>query len=146
MMVVQATSKEEGKYTKKLPYQVLQADNAAHVVKDDITGITAYISYQGYNADKTLAASIPAETIVMERKKEDGSIVMSICTPDLGITQKGYTTAQPSQPLTKEVTLNGVWILTSDAQNAVARVEGGKTIVTATCLHGQPVEFKLISK
>ena len=146
MMVVQATSKEEGKYSKKLPYKVLQADNAAHVVKDDITGITAYISYQGYSADKTLASSIPAETIVMERMKEDGTVVMSICTPDLGITQKGYTTTQPSQPLTKEVTLNGAWALTSDAQNAVARIEGGKTIVTATCLHGQPVEFKMISK
>ena len=146
MMVVQATSKEEGKYVKKLPYVVLQADNAAHVVKDDITGITAYISYKGYNADKTLAASIPAETIVMERRKEDGSVVMSICTPDLGITQKGYTTTQPSQPLTKEVVLNGAWILASEAQNAVARVEAGKTVVTATCLHGQPVEFILNSK
>ena len=146
MLVVKATSKEEGKYTKKLPYTVLQADNAAHVVKDDITGITAYISYKGYDADKTLAAALPAETIVMERTKEDGSVVMSICTPDLDITQKGYTTPQPSQPLAREVVLNGAWGLTSGAENVTARVENGKTIVTATCLHGQPVEFMLNKK
>ena len=144
-MVVGATSKEEGKYTKSLPYVVLQADNSAHVVKDDITGITAYISYKGYSSDVTLLAQSASEIIVMERTKADGSVVMSVCTPDLGITKKGYTTVQPSQPLVKEVTLNGEWKLKGQYDNVTARAAGGITVVAATCIHGQPVEFELIN-
>ena len=143
MMVVGATSKEESRYVKKLPYKVLQADNSAHVVKDDITGITAYISYKGYASASTLAADVPAEVIVMERIREDGTVVMSICTPDLGITKKGYTTTQPSQPLAKTVALNGSWMLNHGGDNVTLAVENGRTIVTAVCLHGQPVEFVL---
>ena len=145
LMVVAATSKEEGKYTKKLPYKVLQADNAAHVVKDDVTGITAYISYKGYSSDATLLAQSAPEIIVMERTKEDGGVVMSVCTPDLGITRKGYTTTQPSQPLVREVTLNGEWKLKGEYDNVKLNVSGGKTTVAATCIHGQPVEFELIN-
>ena len=144
LMVVGATSKEEGKYSKKLPYSVLQADNSAHVVKDLITGITAYISYKGYASEKTLLAAASPEVIVMERMKEDGCVVMSVCTPDLGITVKGYTTKQPSQPLEKVVTLNGEWKIKGSCDNAVAVTENGKTIIKATCIHGQPVEFELI--
>ena len=144
LMVIGATSKEEGKYVKKLPYKVLQADNSAHVVKDDITGVTAYISYRGYASDKTLLAQSAPEIIVMERTKEDGSVVMSVCTPDLGITKKGYTTTQPSQPLVKEVTLNGAWKLKESYENVTVRTEGSKTVVSATCIHGQPVEFELL--
>ena len=144
MMVVGASSKEEGKYMKKLPYTVLQADNSAHVVKDEVTGITAYISYGGYSSGKTLLAEAAPEVIVMERTKEDGTVVMSVCTPDLGITVKGYTTKQPSQPLVKEVTLNGAWRLKQVCDNVSLRSEGGNTVVSATCLHGQPVEFELV--
>ena len=144
MMVVGASSKEEGKYMKKLPYTVLQADNSAHVVKDDVTGITAYVSYRGYSSGKTLLAEAAPEVIVMERTKEDGTVVMSVCTPDLGITVKGYTTKQPSQPLVKEVTLNGAWRLKQTCDNVSLRSEGGNTVVSATCLHGQPVEFEIV--
>lgn len=143
-MVVGATSKEEGKYSKKLPYSVLQADNSAHVVKDLITGITAYISYKGYASEKTLLADASPEVIVMERMKEDGCVVMSVCTPDLGITVKGYTTKQPSQPLEKVVKLNGEWKIKGSCDNAVAVTDSGKTIIKATCIHGHPVEFELI--
>jgi chondroitin-sulfate-ABC endolyase/exolyase len=79
----------------------------------------------------------------MERTKEDGSVVMSICTPDLGITEKGYTTTQPSQPLARKVILNGKWSLNGSADNVNISVEGEQTVIVATCQHGQPVEFNL---
>lgn len=144
MMVVKANSKEKSKYNKELPYSVLQADNSAHVVKDLITGITAYISYKGYKSDATLVAEMPEEVIVMERTKPEGDVVMSICTPDLGITEEGYTTSQPSQPLLKTVTLNGMWRLKNEMSNVTVTSDGGNTIITSTCIHGQPVEFNLV--
>ena len=141
MLLVKPSTKEVKNASKKTPYTVLQADNSAHVVKDTPTGITAYIIYKEYKGDATLVNTADAETIVMERTKPDGTIVMSVCTPDLGITQKGYTTTQTSQPLLKKVVLNGVYRLAGDYDNVSLTSDGGNTVVEATCLHGQPVEF-----
>lgn len=143
MMLVKPSGKESGKYAKKLPYNVLQADNSAHVVKDNVTGITAYISYRGYNSASTVASEIPAETIVMERKKEDGLVVMSICTPDLGIIKKGYTTNEKSNVIVKEVILDGKYTLAQENDAVSLGEKDGKTVVRASCVDGRPVEFLL---
>lgn len=145
LMLVQATAKERSNYVKTLPYDVIQADDSAHAVRDNITGITAYISYKGYTSESSLVREMPSEVIVMERTKSDESVVMSVCTPDLGITQKGYTTSQPSQPLLKEIHLNGKWALKSACSNVAATIIGDQTVVSATCIHGQPVEFELVA-
>ena len=146
MMLVKPSIKEVKNASKKSPYQVLAADNSAHVVKDIPTGITAYIIYKEYAAENTLLKTADAETIVMERTKEDGTVVMSVCTPDLGITQKGYTTSQTSQPLIKTVVLNGEWAIKCATDNISMSISEGNTVVKATCCHGQPVEFIIARK
>ena len=160
MMLIQPSGKDAKNFAKRLPYTVVRKDNAAHVVNDHITGITAYACYKAYDAaaaPQAFAAlpqgkdakpylpicTIDAETLVMERSLEDGSVVMSICTPDLGITRKAYTTPQPSQPLQKKVVIEGSWELASPVEAVSISSEGGRTSVTATCLDGQPVEFRL---
>ena len=90
--------------------------------------------------------SADAETIVMERTKEDGTVVMSVCTPDLGITQKGYTTSQKSQPLVRKVILNGNYKLDRSYDDVTLAADGGQTVIEATCLNGQPVEFILVKQ
>ena len=141
LMLVTPSIKEVKNAGKKAPYEVLCADNSAHVVKDIPTGITAYIIYKEYNDEKTLLKTADAETIVMERTKEDRTVVMSVCTPDLGITQKGYTTAQTSQPIIKAVVLNGEWVIKCATDNVSLSMLDGNTVIKATCCHGQPVEF-----
>ena len=121
----------------------MQADNSAHVGKDNVTSITAYISYRGYNSASTVASEIPAETIVMERKKEDGLVVMSICTPDLGIIKKGYTTNEKSNVIVKEVILDGKYTLAQENDAVSLGEKDGKTVVRASCVDGRPVEFLL---
>ena len=143
MMLVRPDVKTEKQAWKKLPYNVLQADDNAHVVMDEITGITAYISYKGYAASETLVGKADAETIVMERKRHDGSIVMSICTPDLGITRKGYITSQPSQPLKRRVMLHGRWITEDKRSDVNIESDGDDTVITVECVDGMPVEFIL---
>ena len=160
LMLIQPSSKEVKQYSKKLPYTVIRCDDAAHVVNDHVTGITAYACYKAYDGAASAEAfaalpkgkearpclpvsSIDAETMVMERTSEDGTVVMSICTPDLGITQKAYTTPQPSQPLLRTVVIDGSWDIVTPAENVRISRDGGKTSVTATCLDGQPVEFHL---
>ena len=143
MMLVKGSNKELKAYSKKSPYTVIQADASAHVVKDTPTGITAYIIYKVYDSSSTLVKTADAETIVMERTREDGTVVMSVCTPDLGITKKGYTTSQTSQVIRKRVELNGEYKLAAECEGVEISVENGKTSIIASCCHGQPVEFIL---
>ena len=124
LMLVEPTSSERSKYSVKLPYKVLRADNSAHVVKDVPTGITAYISYKGYESDRTTVRSIPPETIVMEKVEPDGTILLSVCTPDLGLTEKSYTTSQESKKIIKEINING-------------------KLIKAECVDGQPCELRI---
>ena len=164
MMLVQPSGKDVNKFSKKLPYTVLRNDDEVHAVNDNVTGITAYVCYSAYRSDDNVkgalaalskgkdakpalpVAEVSAETIVMERPVEESKSVMSICTPDLGITQKGYTTPQESQPLVRTVVLDGEYALEGNHDNVKAVAEGGRTTISATCLHGQPVEFVLTAK
>lgn len=160
LMLVQPAGKDVNKYSKSLPYTVIRKDNSAHVVNDHTTGITAYICYKEYDGAASSdafqklpkgkeakpylpVASIDAETIVMERTREDGLTVVSICTPDLGITKKAYTTPQPSQVIEKKVVVDGDWELAAPADNVRLAKDSGKTAITASCVDGQPVEFTL---
>ena len=143
MMLIAPSSKEVSKFKKKLPYTVLRADNGAHIVRDGITGITAYILYKEYSGNDALLAYADKETIVMEKTDEKGLTVMSVCTPDLGLTEKKYTTDECVKPLQRKVVLSGEFRLDGDYDNVRACVENGRTVLEVSCLGGQPVEFKL---
>ncbi len=141
-LYVRPSNKEINKFLKKDTYTVIRHDDTAHVVRDLATGITGYVCYEAYEADAPVAA-IDAETILMERTDAEGNWIMSICTPDLGLTEKTYTTRQESQPIVKQATLQGEWAIVGENEAVELQAAGGKTIVKATCRHGQPVEFSL---
>lgn len=141
-LYVQPTNKEINKFLKKDTYEVIRHDNTAHVVRDLESGITGYVCWEAYTAQAPVAA-IDGETIVMERTDADGSWVMSVCTPDLGLTDKSYTTPQESQPLRKQIALQGDWTLAGEQPAVEESHEAGLTRLAVTCLHGQPVEFRL---
>ena len=82
----------------------------------------------------------------MERTDADGQVVMSVCTPDLGLTEKTYTTRQESQPIEKEVLLDGAWELAAQYPGVTAVSHDTGTLLKTTCRHGQPVEFRLKKK
>ena len=72
---------------------------------------------------------------------------MSICTPDLGLDEKTYTTPQESQVVERTVRLQGKWKLSVPYSDAVfgtgleCLTDGNDTVLTARCRHGHPVEF-----
>ena len=145
VVYIQPSNKEINRLLKKDEYEVLRKDNAAHVVKDLQTGITGYVCFEEYRGDGLLR-EVTAETIVMERTTPEGEVVMSVCTPDLGITEKSYTTRQESQPIEKQLLLSGTWELTVPAAGVELTPEADATRLKVTCRHGQPVEFHLKKK
>lgn len=142
---IQPANKEITRFEKKDTYEVLQRDNNAHVVRDLTTGITGYVCFEAYTGNG-LVKSATEESILMERTDTNGEIVMSVCTPDLGLTEKTYTTTQESQPIQKQVLLTGSWELAAQYPGVEAVSKEGDTLLTITCRHGQPVEFRLKKK
>ena len=57
--------------------------------------------------------------------------------------RSSYTTPQESQPLVKRVVLQGEWLLAEPNAAVERSAAEGRTELKVTCLHGQPVEFRL---
>ena len=142
---IQPTNKEITRLIKKDGYEVLRRDNTANVVKDLATGITGYVCFGEYTG-QGLVRKATGESIVMERTATDGQVGMSVCTPDLGLTEKTYTTRQERRPIEKEVLLAGAWELAAQYPGGEAVSHDTGTLLKKTCRHGQPVEFRLKKK
>ena len=126
MIWIQPTDEELKKQVLQ-SYEVLQRDNDAHIVHDYKTGITAYVLFESFESqtDK-LFHSIPAETMVMYRNDND-KIILSVCDPNLNISEKTYTTKEPSRIIKKQVGLKGLW---NPAKDSKQRELGYKAIST----------------
>lgn len=123
-------------------YEVMLRNDSIHAVRDLQTGIMAYAAFESVRLpDDKLFLHIPAETMVM-CKENDGAIQISVCDPNLNISAKTYTTKEPSRIIVKHILLKGIW--NADVKGKVAtEYQGGNTLLTVVCQHGQPVEFRL---
>ena len=145
-LYIQPSSKQINKFYKRDTYEVVQCDSIAHIVHDLESAITGYVCWEPYTGEGRVKA-IDGETIFMERTDAaTGEWVMSVCTPDLGLTEKTYTTRQESQPILKEVLLQGLWELVSPIDGVELLEEEGATRLKVTCRHGRPVDLRLKAK
>lgn len=126
-------------------YRVVRRDNRAHIVYDRLTGITAYAAFEEtILQDDALLCNLPAETMVM-RKKNGNGVRISVCDPNLNIAEKAYTTKEPSRPIVKRLEVKGNWQTATPNEAVSLSQANGRTVLEVTCLHGQPVEFDLVS-
>ena len=143
MVLVQPTPKELKAVRRKAPYRILHKDDTAHVVADNQTGITAYAAFEAYSPAKDeIFLSIPAETMVMQ-KQAGSKLLLSVCDPNLNISEKTYTTKEPSRPIEKKLILKGKWRSTAPNNKITVHSNQTETVLIVTCQHGQPVEFTL---
>lgn len=146
MVLIQPSPKELDAARRKAPYQILHKDSIAHVVIDKQTGITAYAAFETYLPQKDeLFLSIPAETMVMQ-KQSGSSLLLSVCDPNLNISEKAFTTKEPSRPIEKKLILKGQWKCKTLQEDVTVEVGQTETVLTVTCRHGQPIEFILLNK
>lgn len=140
---IQPTDKELEEHDALQTYNVLQRNDSAHIVRDLLTGITAYAIFETYRPlPDDLFSFIPAETMVMSRSN-NGNLIMSVCDPNLNIEEKAYTTKEPSRIIEKKLKLKGKWHLLTPNEKVTSMPEGESTILRVLCQHGQPVEFTL---
>lgn len=146
MVWIQPTDRQLKEQAGTPTYEVLQRTDSAHIVYDRLTGITAYALFEAYRPQQNpLFRFIPAETLVMQRN-EKGTIILSVCDPNLNIEEKAYTTKKPSRIIPKELELKGLWTLSTPHPQVKVTHKASNTFLTVLCQHGQPVEFTLQDK
>lgn len=124
-------------------YVIKQHDRQAHIVFDKPTQVTACTFFEEYQSTQAdLIEQADAETLVMYQPSGQ-NIRISICSPNLNIQEKTYTTSQPSRPTVKQITVKGKWISTNNPQIKLQTDSEGNTQIQAICQHGQPQEFIL---
>ena len=143
MVLIQPTPEELNVACQKDAYQILRKDSVAHIVMDNQTGITAYAVFETYCPQKDkIFFSIPAETMVMQ-KQSGNKLLLSVCDPNLNISEKAYTTKKPSRPIEKTLILKGKWRSATPHEKVTIRSNLTETVLSVSCQHGQPVEFTL---
>ena len=141
LILLRPTEKERKEARQS--YIIKQQDCQAHIVFDKLTQVTACSFFESYqNAKADLIQQADAETLVMYKKNES-DIQLSICSPNLNIEEKTYTTSQPSRPAVKQITIKGKWNSTGNPQVKLQTDKEGNTLIQATCQHGQPQEITL---
>ncbi len=147
LVVIQPTPAQLNRLQQTPSYQVLCQNDTAHIVFDKETGITAFAVFEEYHPSSTIFISeIPAETMLMYRPITKNIIRISVCDPNLNLSEKTYTTKESSQIIHKKVLLQDRWELTQMSERVSIEYKGGKTQLTVICQHGQPVEFELKNK
>ena len=82
--------------------------------------------------------------MVMYRNDND-KIILSVCDPNLNISEKTYTTKEPSRIIKKQLELKGLWKPTKNSKQTEISYKANSTSLTVYCQHGQPVEITLIN-
>lgn len=143
-VLIQPTAEELAAAQKDPGYSILRRDRQVHIVFDRASGVTGYAAFEAVSLpEDEIVADIAPETMVMHRTAEDGTLIVSVCDPNLHIKEKTYTTPEPSAPSFKTLHLRGAWSLAVSNEKVKVQLTGDVTEITVTCRHGQPVEFRL---
>lgn len=143
-------------------YQVLQANNNAHILRDVESETLAYAFYESCeNLLYGKVQGIERPALVMEQIIEE-TLHLSICDPDLRLYEGVEEDQISPEGIQKEVslysrkwrkspsigknlnvTLKGHWNMISPVEGVSINYDNGNTIVTAFCKEAQPIEIRL---
>jgi chondroitin-sulfate-ABC endolyase/exolyase len=175
MILVQPSSSEKEKIRKinkngslqDLPYELLQHDSLAHIVRDRETRTTGYVLFEaGEISTDPLLRKVNLPGLIMIREIDEEKMVLAACDPDLrfyeGEPEEVYDEEgkrversiysrnwidNPSGTSYLKITVAGRWEI-GVANHHVRVTESGKnhTVIEFECKHGLSEEVLLIRK
>jgi len=134
------------------PYEVIQRDTGAHVVKWKADGKTGYSIFTttalpAATRNAGLLTGVERPCLVMTQLGTSADAWITLVDPDLNFTnaEASYGVPDASIARTLDVTLNGSWSLDA-APSGVSLVSSTATSTTlrVTTQHGQPVNVHLL--
>jgi chondroitin-sulfate-ABC endolyase/exolyase len=134
------------------PYQVIQHDSTAHVVKWKATGQTGYALYSSTalpaaTQNAGLLMSVQRPCLVMTQLGTSDDAWISLVDPDLNFSssQADYGVPDASRARTLDFTINGAWTLDNpDAGTSIVSSNGTTTTLRVTTQHGLAEHVHLI--
>ncbi|MGZ2369535.1 chondroitinase family polysaccharide lyase [Ancylomarina sp. YFZ004] len=130
---------------KTARYQVIQKDSIAHIVHHKGSNTKAYVVFESADElhDENLI-SVSSPSLIMLKGMANKSLRMSLCDPDLHLSEERYTTAEASTPIKIQVKLVGEWNLSMAQSNCqILQCSNGFTSIEFTCVDGIPIEVNL---
>ncbi|MFD1816654.1 chondroitin-sulfate-ABC endolyase/exolyase [Pseudarcicella hirudinis] len=131
-----AVNSFENKVKNDKSYQVIRADNVAHIVKDNETSTTGFVIFDtAKELDDAILESVSVPSLVMI-KNEATTITISAVQPDLNFVEKDKKFNNYSMPVELTITLKGKWKLKQNLMVKSIWVAGNNTVITMECRHG----------
>lgn len=146
MIMLQPNADELKNWSSKPVYEILQADKAAHIVRDFISGVNYLVCFELTKPTQGFIESVQQETLVMYKSKPDGSINVSVCDPSIHLPEKVKNSGNTSKPgliVIKQVVLKGNWELAASNDKVELQLQNENTVLNVACHLGIPVEFNL---
>ncbi|MDD2938091.1 MAG: chondroitinase, partial [Proteiniphilum sp.] len=124
-------------------YDIIRKDETAHIVFDRLSNVRGYAIFEDFSAVDDAYLKKSDKEIMVMLQPIGKQLKMSVCDPDLHLGEYNYTTSQESNPVSREITLKGIYTLADATPSVSLRAEENNTIITVVCQHGIPVEFTL---
>ena len=122
--------------------EILQQDNAAHIVRDPQHNTTAYACFEAGGLREGLLESVSVPCYVMIRSGD--RLKVAVANPDLNQEEdpvKGHFNG-PSKEAPVTLRLKGLWKIKGSAP-AWTEEGGGSTLLTVKCTDGASMEVEL---
>lgn len=146
MIMLKPTPIERIKWTTDPKYKVLQADKKAHIVFDELSQVTACVSFEPTNPAIGPFKSISEETLLMYKEGDNGTLLLSVCDPSIHLPVKvknSESTYQNGQTVQKQLVLEGRAELLNPTNAVEISYQNNQTTLTVNCSLGISVEFTL---
>ncbi|WP_018625876.1 chondroitinase family polysaccharide lyase [Niabella aurantiaca] len=139
-------------YLQNKTYEVLEKNNAAHIIRHRFAGITAYAIFEPNRSLAGILQSTDAPLLAMAKKENDSSLLLTIADPDIQQPRWGHNMSNMPDSINNTwnkgsvvtVTLKGEWY---PARHIVPlidhEIKDGKTIIRLYCRDGESIDVPL---
>lgn len=137
----------EKKVKNDKSYEILRADNTAHIVKDNETATTGFVIFDSTKElDNAILKSVSVPSLLMI-KNDSESVTISAVQPDLNFIEvKDRAISGYSLPVELTITLKGKWKLAANSVVKSISISENNTVITLECRHGFSKQINLIKK
>jgi len=124
------------------PYQIIQKNENAHIIKDMNHNIYAFAIFSSNNnlPENTIIENNSKPCLIIYQETDENHIKLSLSNPDLGFTYRDFN-ASIITPIT--ITLKGSWLLNDENLNINHEITNNKTILTFNTIDGLPIEIDI---
>lgn len=154
-ILLNTSDRDAQKYLHNKTYDVLQKNNAAHIIRHKTTGITAYTIFDAKATLAGILQNVSLPLLAMVKATETGesaSLLLTIANPDLQQAEWGHNMSNMPDSITNSwskgnlvtVTIKGEWHAAGYIKNLVgASVVDGNTVLVIYTRDGESIDIPL---